>query len=70
LGRAELVVLEVQGGLTRELNLIRGKDRSLSRAAQVLMTHVRARVVESMNPLSPGKLGARGVPRGAGVETA
>jgi DNA-binding transcriptional LysR family regulator len=62
LGREELAVLELQGGLTRELNLIRSKDRSVSRAAQVLMTHVRARVVENMKYPAPGKLGAQGVP--------
>jgi DNA-binding transcriptional LysR family regulator len=48
LGREGLAVLEVQGGLTRELNLIRSKDRTNTRAAQVLLAHVRARVVERM----------------------
>lgn len=48
MGREGLAVLEVKGGLTRALNLIRGKDRSHTRAAQVLMAHVRARVVERM----------------------
>ena len=35
--REGLVVLPLKEGLTRELNLIRGKNRSLTRAAQVLM---------------------------------
>lgn len=49
LGREGLAVLEVQGGLTHDLNLIRSKDRTHTRAAQVMIAHVRARVVERMN---------------------
>jgi DNA-binding transcriptional LysR family regulator len=48
LGREGLAVMEVQGGLTRELSLIRSKDRSHTRAAQALMEHVRSRVAQSM----------------------
>jgi DNA-binding transcriptional LysR family regulator len=48
LGREDLAAIEVKGGLTRELSLIRSKDRSHTRSAQMLMAHVRARVVERM----------------------
>ena len=48
-GKADLATIRVRGGLTRELYLIRGKDRDLTRAAQVLLTHVRASVVEHMH---------------------
>jgi len=47
-GRTGLASVKVKGGLTRELYLIRGKDRDLTRAAQVLMAHVRSSVTEHM----------------------
>jgi DNA-binding transcriptional LysR family regulator len=42
LGREGLVILEVEGGLVRDLNLIQRKDRSTTGAARALMLHVRA----------------------------
>jgi DNA-binding transcriptional LysR family regulator len=47
-GRTGLQCIRVRGRLTRELYLIRGKERDLTRAAQVLMTHVRTSVTEHM----------------------
>lgn len=41
LGSLNLAVLTVEGGLDRELNLILGKDRSITRAAAALMIQVR-----------------------------
>lgn len=41
-----LAVIEIEGGLTRELNLIRGKDRAARGATQALMMHVRAHLFE------------------------
>ena len=37
-----LAVIEIEGGLTRELNLIRGRDRAATAATRALMAHVRA----------------------------
>ena len=42
LGREGLVILKVEGGLVRDLNLIQRKDRSTTGAARALMLHVRA----------------------------
>ena len=53
--REGLAILTVEGGLTRELSLIRGKDRAMTRAAQVLMAHVRASVVEHMRRPQPNE---------------
>jgi DNA-binding transcriptional LysR family regulator len=55
LGRDGLAVLQVKGGLTRELNLIRAKDRSHTRSAQVLMAHVRAQARERTRYPVPGE---------------
>jgi len=41
-GSDGLAVLRIEDGLTRDLNLIRGKDRSTTGAARALMLHVRA----------------------------
>lgn len=35
------MILQVEGGLTRHFNLIRGKNRSTTEAARALMIHVR-----------------------------
>lgn len=47
-GREGLAVLRLKGGLRRELCLVRAKDRDVSQAAQVLMTHVRSSVTRHM----------------------
>jgi DNA-binding transcriptional LysR family regulator len=47
-GKEGLVTMGIEGGLTRELNLIQGKDRSLTGAAQALMTHVRVYLSEKV----------------------
>jgi DNA-binding transcriptional LysR family regulator len=39
-GKEGLVVLQIEGGLTRDLSLIRGKNRSTTGAARALMIHV------------------------------
>jgi DNA-binding transcriptional LysR family regulator len=46
--RDNLSVLRIKGGLARELFMIRSKDRDLTRAAQVLLTHARAAVTARM----------------------
>jgi DNA-binding transcriptional LysR family regulator len=46
--RQGLLVYQIEGGLSRELNLILAKDRSSTRAAQALIEHVRASVMEHM----------------------
>jgi len=56
LARHGLAVIAVEGGLTRELNLILGKDHSATPAAAVLMTHVKATVMDHMSQL-PGRTG-------------
>jgi DNA-binding transcriptional LysR family regulator len=66
-GREGLAVIQVQGGLTRELNLIRGKDRSVSRAAHVLMTHMRSSIVKHMKYPAASQVPPRST---AGLETA
>jgi LysR family transcriptional regulator, transcription activator of glutamate synthase operon len=60
LGRTALAVIAVEGGLTRDLSLIVAKDRSLTRAAQVLIAQVKRSVTQHMS-LLPGDLA--GVPR-------
>lgn len=40
LGKEGLVILQIEGGLSRDLNLIRGKNRSTTGAAGALMIHV------------------------------
>jgi DNA-binding transcriptional LysR family regulator len=42
----DLAVIRLEEGLTRELNLIRGKDRAATAAARALMIHVRTRLTE------------------------
>ena len=42
------MVYQVEGGLTRELNLILAKDRSITQAAQALVEHVRVSVAQRM----------------------
>ncbi len=37
---AGLAILEIEGGLTREFNLIRGRDHSTTSAARALMLHI------------------------------
>jgi DNA-binding transcriptional LysR family regulator len=46
--RENLSVLRIKDGLTRELFLIRAKDRDFTQAAQVLLTHVRTAVTDTM----------------------
>jgi DNA-binding transcriptional LysR family regulator len=46
--RENLAVIRIEGGLTRELFLIRSKDRDPSQAAQVLLTHTRTAVMDIM----------------------
>lgn len=41
-GSQNLVVVGVKGGLSRELNLISGKDRAITRAAEALMAQLRS----------------------------
>ena len=40
-GKESLAVMTLDGGMERELNLILGKDRSITRAAEALMSQVR-----------------------------
>lgn len=54
LARHGLAVIAVEGGLTRELSLILGKDRSATHAAHALITHVQTSVMDHMS-LSPGR---------------
>jgi DNA-binding transcriptional LysR family regulator len=60
LGRQGLAVIAVEGGLTRDLSLIMAKERSSTRAIQVLIAQVRRSVMQHMS-LLPGDLA--GVPR-------
>ena len=53
LGRQALAVIVVEGGLTRELNMIVAKDRSATRAVQILMSQVQRSVMAHMSIL-PG----------------
>lgn len=53
LGRQALAIIEVEGGLTRDLNLITAKDRSLTHAAEALASLVKRTVMERMSHL-PG----------------
>lgn len=43
-----LAVIEIKGGLTRELNLIRGRDRAATAATRALMAHVRSHMAEAV----------------------
>jgi len=53
-GGAGMVLIDVAGGLTRDLNLIRGKDRSTTGAARALIHHVQTNLgAEAGDP--PGK---------------
>lgn len=54
-GSENLAVMAVQGGLSRELNLILGKDRSITRAAEALMWQVRVTLAAHLRPRSPGE---------------
>ena len=60
LGRQGLAVIAVEGGLTRDLSLIMAKERSSTRAIQVLIAQVKRSVMQHMS-LLPGDLA--GVPR-------
>ena len=40
--------MRIKGGLTRELHLVKAKDRDLTPAAQVLLTHMRTEVAKAM----------------------
>jgi DNA-binding transcriptional LysR family regulator len=63
LARHGLAVIAVEGGLTRELSLILGKDRSATRAARVLMAHVSSSVMDHMSQLpGPGRSSAESAP--------
>ena len=53
-----LVTLHLQEHLTRSLNLIRGKDRSMPAAAQALMIHVRETLMNGATEASPAAGGA------------
>jgi DNA-binding transcriptional LysR family regulator len=53
LGRQALAVIAVEGGLTRDLNLVVAKDRSVTRAVQVLIAQVKRSVMQHMS-LLPG----------------
>ncbi len=46
--RENLAVLRIKKGLTRDLFMIKAKDRDITRAAQVLLTYVRTSVAKSM----------------------
>jgi len=50
-----LAVIGIEGGLTRELNLIRGKDRAATAATRALMTHVRAQLGENAGMSQPSQ---------------
>jgi DNA-binding transcriptional LysR family regulator len=54
IARHGLAVIAVEGGLTRELNLITGKDRVPTHAARVLIAHVQRSVMDHMAQL-PGR---------------
>lgn len=62
LGRQDLAVIAVKGGLTRDLNLIRGKDRSMTRAAQALTDLVSVTVAGKMRRQPPGILETADMP--------
>lgn len=47
-GRQDLAVMRVEGGLHRNLNLIRGKDRSMTRAAKALTVSVSTTIYRMM----------------------
>lgn len=47
-GREGMAILRIKGGLSRELFLVSSKERDLSQAAQVLMTHMRSAVSHHM----------------------
>lgn len=53
-GRQGFAVIDIEGGLTRSLSLIRGKDRSLTRAARALTELVSVSVAEMMKHPPPG----------------
>lgn len=59
--REGLAALAVEGGLTRELSLIRARDRAMTRAAQVLMAHVRASVTEHLRRAQPNQPPSRAI---------
>jgi LysR family transcriptional regulator, hydrogen peroxide-inducible genes activator len=46
--RAGMAVLRVKGGLTRDLYLVKARDRDLTPTAQVLLTHMRTEVSKTM----------------------
>jgi len=54
-GSENLAVIAVEGGLARELNLILGKDRSITRAAEALMWQVRVSLVTHLRQRPPSE---------------
>lgn len=59
-GRQNLAVMTVEGGLERELNLILGKDRSITRAAEALMSQVRVSLGTYLTQPQPAEIGDKG----------
>lgn len=65
-GRQGLAVIDIQGGLTRSLSLIRGKDRSMTRAARALTELVSITVAGMMKHPPPGALRSGAPEAGSG----
>ncbi|MFH0914962.1 MAG: LysR family transcriptional regulator [bacterium] len=59
-GKEGLVILQVEGGLTRDLNLIAGKNRSTTGAARALMIHVRTSLSGKAGHMLPSRPPASG----------
>lgn len=59
-GREGMTVIDIEGGLTRSLSLIRGRDRSMTRAAKALTELVAATVTGMMEHPPPGRAAAPG----------
>jgi DNA-binding transcriptional LysR family regulator len=54
-GSENLAVMAVEGGLARELNLILGKDRAITRAGEALMWQVRVSLATHLKQRPPGE---------------
>jgi len=54
--RHELAVIGVEGGLTRNLNLIRGRDRSMTRAARALTVSVSVTISRMMKQYTAAEI--------------
>ncbi len=54
-GRQDLVVIRIEDGLTRTLHLVRGKDRSMTRAARALMELVGTTITGLMRGPQSGR---------------